>query len=230
MAHVGLYFWGPRTNGYVRTTLSLAGLAMVRLLTTLVWTAVTGLRLEGLICLVITVFLTFLAVAAFGRRSIKTDAALAAEHFHRDGTATLLADVNRIITHVFCATELQEGRHFYMSPGFVYSWANGVGVPSSLLLSTAVQAPRLPGAFAARRLPTRSFAFRGGSAGTPLHDDLVFVDGGVYDNMAEQWQRGLAARVCGIRDLPEQLPVDEIIVVNASALPGFRLARMKRPA
>jgi predicted acylesterase/phospholipase RssA len=231
VADVGLFFWGPKTNGYVRTTLALAGLAATGLLTTIVWTAITGLRLEAFICLAVTVLLTTLAVGAFERRSIKTDAALAAEHFRRDGKATALADVNRNIAHVFCATELQEGRHFYMSPGFVYSWANGVGMPGSLPLSTAVQTSAcLPGAFAARRLPTRPFAFRGAPADTPPHDDLVLVDGGVYDNMAEQWLRGLGDRVGGVRDLPTQLPVDEILVVNASALPGFRPAGRKWPA
>ena len=66
VADVSLFFWGPRTNGYVRATLSLVGLAMVRLLTTLVWTAVTGLRLEALIRLVIPVFLMFLVVPRSG--------------------------------------------------------------------------------------------------------------------------------------------------------------------
>jgi predicted acylesterase/phospholipase RssA len=141
-----------------------------------------------------------------------------------------LADVDRPVTHVFCATELQEGRHLYMSPKFVYSWANGVGVPASLPLSTAVQASAcLPGAFAARRLPTAPHAFHGGPADTPAHDDLVLVDGGVYDNMGEQWLRGLSGRVAQV-GLPPQLPVDHVLVVNASALPGWLRTGPKWPA
>jgi predicted acylesterase/phospholipase RssA len=117
-----------------------------------------------------------------------------------------------------------------MSPKFVYSWANGVGVPASLPLSTAVQASAcLPGAFAARRLPTAPHAFQGGAADTPAHDYLVLVDGGVYDNMGEQWLRGLSDRVAQV-GLPPQLPVDHVLVVNASALPGWRRAGPKWPA
>jgi hypothetical protein len=230
VADEGLFFWGPKTNLYVRTTLALAVVAVAALLTTIVWTAITGLRLGALTCLAATVVLMIIAVAVFERRSIKADEALAAEHFNTNGKATLLADVDRPVTHVFCATELQEGRHFYMSPTFVYSWANGVGVPASLPLSTAVQASAcLPGAFAARRIPAAPHSFQGGAAGTPAHDDLVLVDGGVYDNMGEQWLRGLPDRIAQV-GLPPQLPVDQVLVVNASALPGWRRAGPRWPA
>jgi predicted acylesterase/phospholipase RssA len=231
VADVGLFFWGPRTNRYVLVTLALAIVTGAGLLTTIVWTAITGLRLGALICLIVTAVLAVIATALFEQRSVKADRALAAEHFSTNGAATLLADVDRPVSHVFCATELQEGRHFYMSPKFVYSWANGVGDPASLPLSTAVQASAcLPGAFAARRLPTAPHAFRGGAAGIPSHDDLVLADGGVYDNMGEQWLRGLSNRVSQVDGLPPQLPVDQVLVVNASALPGWHLVGPKWPA
>src|SRR5215469_15272269 len=67
VADEGLFFWGPKTNAYVRTTLALAVLAVAGLLTTIVWTAITGLRLGALICLVVTALLMILAVAAFER-------------------------------------------------------------------------------------------------------------------------------------------------------------------
>jgi predicted acylesterase/phospholipase RssA len=230
VADEGLFFWGPKTNRYVYVTLAFAAAAVGGLLTTIVWTSVTGLRLNALVCLVATAVLMIVAIALFERRSVKADKALAAVHFNTNGAATLLAAVDRPVTHVFCATELQEGRHFYMSPTFVYSWANGVGLPASLPLSTAVQASAcLPGAFAARRLPTAPHAFQHGAADTPAHDDLVLVDGGVYDNMGEQWLSGLGARTAQVA-LPPQLPVDQILVVNASALPGWHRVGPKWPA
>lgn len=229
VADVGLFFWGPRTNLYVGTTIGTAIAAGIALVTTLAWTAITGLRLGALICLVVTAVLLTIGLALFERRSNIMDGALAAEYFHTpDGKPTLLADLQqRPVTHVFCATELQEGRHFYMSPGFVYSWSNGVGQAASLPLSTAVQASAcLPGAFAARRLPVAPHGFDGSGAGdTPAHDSLVLVDGGVYDNMGDQWFRVLPDRVSRV-SLPPQLAVDEVLVVNASGLPGWH--RLKR--
>jgi predicted acylesterase/phospholipase RssA len=231
VADVGIFFWGPRTNTYVRALLGLAAGTGLALLATLVWTAVAGLRLGSGLCLAGTAVLLIVTTYLFERRSIKTDAALAAEHYNTNGTPTPLAAVDRPVTHVFCATEIQEGRHFYMSPRFVYSWANGVGIPAALPLSTAVQASAcLPGAFAARRLPVAPHNFTGAAADTPQHGEIVLVDGGVYDNMAEQWLRNLGDREAVHAALPPQLPVDEVLVVNSSALPGWHQAAPRWPA
>lgn len=230
IADVGLFHWGPRTNAYLRTTLITAGVGGLGLLGAAIWTMITGLRLGAAICLIASLVVLGIAVVMFERRSLVTDRALAAEHYSTDGKPTLLADAAHEIIHVFCATELQEGRHLYLSPGFVYSWANGVGSPASLNLSTAVQASAcLPGAFAARRLPTAPHGFSGGARGTPPHKQLVLVDGGVYDNMGEQWLLGADDRDRAVPKLPKP-DIDEVLVVNASALPGWHEIKPSRPA
>jgi hypothetical protein len=76
-----LFFWGPRTNRYVLVTLALAIVTGAGLLTTIVWTAITGLRLGAFICLIVTAVLAVIATALFERRSVTADRALAAEHF-----------------------------------------------------------------------------------------------------------------------------------------------------
>ena len=63
VADVGLFFWGPRTNRYVLVTLALAIVTGAGLLTTIVWTAITGLRLGAFICLIVTAVLTVIATA-----------------------------------------------------------------------------------------------------------------------------------------------------------------------
>jgi hypothetical protein len=231
VAHVGLYFWGPRTNGYVRTTLSLAGLAMVRLLTTLVWTAVTGLRLDARICLVITVFLMFLAVAAFGSRSIKTNAALAAEHFQpqRDGDAP----GGRQPDHHPRVLRDRTAAKGAISTCHRGSCTHGRTASECLdrchCRPLCRRRPACPGRSRRVRCQpgrSRSAVARPGRHSTTISSSWTAASMTTWPSSGcAGWRRGSA----GPRQ-PEQLPVDEIIVVNASALPGFRLARMKRSA
>ncbi|MER6401691.1 hypothetical protein ABT263_37475 [Kitasatospora sp. NPDC001603] len=227
-AHTGLFFWGPSTNAYVRSLFVLGGAAAAVTLTGVVVTAVDGVRLLSGLLLVAGLLLSAGALLFFERRSAVVDTALARELFNRDGVATGLRDVRRSVDHVFCATELQSGDHFYLSPAFTYGYRFGTGGPGDLALSTAVQVSAcLPGAFAVRRLPAaRHYAAAGpnGSAAGPGGGDpaataaeLVLTDGGVYDNMADQWLTALADRARRADRPPAQYEVDEIVVVNASA-------------
>jgi predicted acylesterase/phospholipase RssA len=127
---------------------------------------------------------------------------------------------------VFCATELQAGEHFYFSPRFLYSYRFGCGQPGDLALSTAVQASAcLPGAFAARRLDTAGHRFQRSAEVTEppaIPEQMLLTDGGVYDNMADQWAGGLAARVRDNAALDiKTTGLDELIVANASAGPPW---------
>lgn len=224
-AHTGLFFWGPSTNAYVRSLFALTGLAVAVTLTGVAATAVDGIRLLSGALLVAGLLLCAGALLVFERRSIVVDKALARELFNRGGVATPLRDVRRPVDHVFCATELQSGDHFYLSPAFTYGYRFGTGAPGDLPLSTAVQVSAcLPGAFAVRRLPTGrlptgrvSTATRDGSDPASTATELVLTDGGVYDNMADQWLTALADRARRADRPPAQYEVDEIVVVNASA-------------
>jgi hypothetical protein len=138
--------------------------------------------------------------------------------------------VHDAVDHVFCATELQAGNHFFFSPRYAFGYRVGIGTPGDVSLATVVQASAcLPGAFAPRVLPTSPFGFRrvpGVDEPPEVPERLVLNDGGVYDNMGEEWFAGWDDRVEGWPELATvSPPVDHLVVVNASGGWGWRTIR-----
>ena len=176
------------------------------------------------------------AVARFGRRSVELDDALATGLLARNENGTTVVQplpttVGPAATHhVFCSTDLQTGNHAYLSRSWVYSDGIGLRTPAeSFRLSTAVQASAcLPGAFAPRTIPDASFEplspgvahnANAEDAGSP-DSRLVLSDGGVYDNMADQWtfgedQRHRRLTTAGVDVSPLPPRADVLIVANA---------------
>ncbi len=156
--------------------------------------------------------------------------------FSPGGSVTRLSQMKGELDQVICATELQSGEQFYFSRSFIYGYRFGRGDPGDLPLHTAVQASAcLPGAFPPRWLPTGGHGFAYQSAECPKDADrlpripahLVLTDGGVYDNMADQWAQGFSDRVRGWPALKnEHYEPEELIVVNASA--GLEMRPMRR--
>ena len=226
IAYTGLFFWGPSTNLFVVGLLVVLGLGALGFVAGVIMTFLAGTGIAPGVVLIASLILLAAGVVAFAQRSKVVDGALARTHFSREGHPTRLASVGRTLDHVFCATELQAGEHFYFSPRFAYSYRFGCGLPGELALSTAVQASAcLPGAFAARRLAAAPFRFqRSAEVREPAQvpDQMLLTDGGVYDNMADQWADGLTARVRENAELPVMTPaLDELIVANASAGPKW---------
>lgn len=126
--------------------------------------------------------------------------------------------------HIICATEMQSGIHAFFSDSFIYSYSFGLSTEiHNVPLSFAVQASAaLPGAFAPRRLQTLPLRMRdaGGMTMTSAGQDvsMILMDGGVYDNMADQWFIGMSnRRTRWPAELAEKLPdVDDILIANAS--------------
>jgi predicted acylesterase/phospholipase RssA len=223
VANVGLFFWGPSTNAFVISVFFLAAVAVAALVTGIVLVALNGLEVVSGIVLAAGLIVFLIGLWRFRQRSLVLDRALARTHFSNSGSATPLSDVARSLDHIFCATELQAGDHLYFSPRFVYAFQLGAGKPGNLKLSTAVQSSAcLPGAFAERRLPTARHRFKDGKVKV-LPDEMVLVDGGVYDNMADEWIGGLADRLAQGPDIRVMArSFDEAIVVNASAKKPWR--------
>jgi hypothetical protein len=126
--------------------------------------------------------------------------------------------------HVFCATELRATHHLYLSRDFAYCYDYGLGSRPNLPIHTAVQASaNLPGAFPTRWLRARPFGFS--EAAVPRL--LALTDGGVYDNMADQWfdeyrrrlERGSLSGSPVRAELEASAP-DVVVVANASAALG----------
>lgn len=137
----------------------------------------------------------------------------------------LLADLSPVPERVILATDLHAGHHACFGRDFVYCYDFGFGAKASLRVRTAVQASaNLPGAFPTRWLSTRGM----GLVGAPKRAWFALTDGGVYDNMADQWQVGYGRRVQGWAapafdryratiDRVAATRPDFVVVANASA-------------
>lgn len=114
--------------------------------------------------------------------------------YSADGRPTLLREVQREnVQHIICATDVRAGQHVYFSGDFVCSYRLGWGCPGELHLADSVQVSAgFPGGFPPRWLPTAQHSFVDGARETPYY--MVLSDGGVYDNLAEQWPIGVRSR------------------------------------
>jgi predicted acylesterase/phospholipase RssA len=150
----------------------------------------------------------------FAQRGWFTGRAFARTLFTPSGTRTALADVHTGVDHVICATDLHAGEHVYFSGDFVYAYRFGLGGPGDLPLHSAVQASAaFPGVFPVAWIKTARFNFQGGTDGAGA-SWLALHDGGVYDNMGDQWAHGLANRS---DDHPGVFQsADELVVANGS--------------
>ena len=150
--------------------------------------------------------------------------AFATTLFSPDGRETKLAQIKKDnLDHVICSTEFRSAEQVYFAGDFVYSYALGHGGPGHLSLAKAVQSSAaFPGGFPPSTLPTKDHNFTGApppSAGGPPHPpaEMVLTDGGVYDNMGDQWARGISKRVEVCKKLAPRAAPDRLVVVNASA-------------
>ena len=106
--------------------------------------------------------------------------------------------------HVFCATEIQEGRHVFFGRNFIHSYTAGLGQSADLRLSTAVQASaNFPVAFPYRifRISKYRFKLRTGPLSLiakPM-TSLALSDGGVQDNMGITWFVDNAERIASLK-------------------------------
>lgn len=138
---------------------------------------------------------------------------------------TRLSELHQAVDHVICAADLHAGEHVYFSGRFVCSWRFGWGVPGDLALHSAVQASACyPGGFPARWFKTSRHRFQRPSdprAGRTRY--LVLVDGGAYDNMADEWGQEVKRRNHDWAELsPGLQEPDALVVVNSSAAMGWR--------
>jgi predicted acylesterase/phospholipase RssA len=158
----------------------------------------------------------------FGKRGWICGRSFRSTLFAPGGSATLLKDVARNVSHVICSTDLRTAQSVYFAGDFVYAYALGPGEPGSMPLYQAVQASAaFPGGFPPTRLSAGRYSFKGPlQAKQPRRvlKELVLTDGGVYDNMGDQWARGFEQRaeiwpwLAKEKQAPKQL-----LVVNASA-------------
>ena len=152
---------------------------------------------------------------------------------NRDGNATRLADVHTAVDHVICAADLHWGEHVYLSGRFVCAYRYGWGKPADVSLADAVHASAAyPGGFPARWLPTAAHGFLDpGDERASSVKALALVDGGAYDNMADEWGLGVADRnQRWAKHAPGLNEPAELVVVNSSGALDYRpLGKLRLP-
>ena len=152
-------------------------------------------------------------------RGLVASRAFARTLFSPKGRPTQLASITTAVDHAICAADLHAGENVYFSGAFVCSYRLGWGTPGDLPLHVAVQASAaLPGAFPPRWLRTSRHGFVDGRPEAADATRMALVDGGVYDNMADQWGLGIVGRK---RRWPEHAAdlhqPEQLVIVNASA-------------
>ena len=181
-----------------------------------------------LLIAIVSALLWRIALGLFAARGRVVEDRLARLLLSRNGRPTNLVDlVDRTVHHVFCATELQSGDHIYLTPKLLHGFLLGETAHPAMSLAQAVQASAaLPGAF-----PPQETELSSGELARPwqVPEDapvppvrrIVLADGGVYNNMGEEWAIGFARRARRsvlVRD--SQAAAHFMVVANAGkALP-----------
>lgn len=135
------------------------------------------------------------------------------DQFFHDSTLAELDRPDRPVAHVFCATELQSGEHLYFSPRFGLSLPSRFTPSLRMPLARAVQTSAAFPVFPPRLFPAKRVGFPASQ-----QPSLWLSDGGVYDNMGDEWARSYWAQVRRfgrMRDLAN--PPERLLVINATA-------------
>ncbi|MAG56347.1 MAG: hypothetical protein CMJ83_08665 [Planctomycetes bacterium] len=145
--------------------------------------------------------------------------------FSQDGQPTLMSQLESAVDHVIYSTDLRTSEPVFFCRSFVYGYRFGPGTPSDLQVADAVQASAcFPGGFPPVKMPAKRFGFQGPPKGSGLKapaSRLVLVDGGVYDNMGDEWARGYAARLRQWDALSPDREPDTLILVDSSVNPAW---------
>ena len=213
--------------------LALIGIPIAVLTAITTWAHGWGLAIAVVVVTVLAKLAVLLFLWVFSGRGEIVARGLATAHFSGRGTPALLRDVDRpTVHHVFCTTDLQSGDAMYLTPRMVAGYRIGFGTPGDLPLAVAVQCSAcLPGAFPPRTLHNKGNAAfhlsrtydtdRPGFPDQPI-ERLVVNDGGVYDNMADQWEQGYRERASRSGSpLDENERAELLIIVNAGKSAGW---------
>lgn len=214
----------PATRNYLRALIGFGALGVAGLVVALVSLIAHWLAIAA-VAFVISGMLLAIALKLLHERSVRTEAALDSELL--GGKHITLAQAKASasgVHHVICTTELQTGEPFYFTNRAVYGYRFGGSCGDvNVALATAVQASAcVPGAFGPRAIPLTTLGVhapvnRDGTTAADI-DQIVINDGGVYDNMADQWEYRFAERAAEWTELDTVQPnrARMLFVVNGS--------------
>lgn len=219
----GLLLGGARaTSSYIRALIAAIALSIAALVA-----AMAALYLDAYVATATAVVVAFVggvaAVVLFSRRSAVAagaiDRVLLGDRDQRIDAPDL---AGRAVHHVICTTELQSGRAFYLTNRGTYGWLHGGATsPSTIPFARALQASAaVPGAFGPVRVSVSELGLDRRTVGAdgPASSTVVLLDGGVYSNMADEWEVGFAGRAQRWPDLAAIQPRagSFVLIVNGS--------------
>ena len=214
----------PATRSYLRTLIGCGVVGAIGVVTAIVF-FIAHWSGAAAVALVVAVMLLAIAGKLLLERSARTEAAIDSELLgDKHITLAQVKAMTSSVHHVICTTELQTGEPFYFTNRAVYGYRFGSSCGDvNVALATAVQASAcVPGAFGPRSIPLTTLGVHapvnrdGTTAGTV--DQIVVNDGGVYDNMADQWEYRFAQRATEWTQLNTVQPnrARMLFVVNGS--------------
>lgn len=178
----------------------------------------------------VSTFVLLLALKGFEWRSKVFVSAYAKNLFsNAKGIPTLMAafsdEAFRPVSHVFGTTSLQTAAPLYFSARWIFGAHFGVARPGRVTLAEVVTASTAnPGPFASVMIATKDLQFKGARADS-VPPNLALMDGGLCDNYADQWPRGMEARRCGIDSLKQ-----DAVLATTNDRPSPRLpSRLATP-
>ena len=150
----------------------------------------------------------------------------------RDWGATSAKDGPSVM-HVLVATDLLSGEPMYFSKKFVYCKAYGWSHPGANIRSAKAlySSAAFPAVYPPKKLRTRRLNFQNGDMPGELPRTLKLADGGVYNNLGDDWfdilkDQSLSLWPFGELDVqPPKIEPKNVIIVNASA-PSRRVHRL----
>ena len=132
------------------------------------------------------------------------------------------------VMHVLVATDLLSGEPMYFSNKFIYCRPYGWSTPKNIGTAEALySSAAFPGVFPPKTLRTKKLRFQNGDMPGPLPPVLQLADGGVYNNLGNDWfeilkrQSGTSPPLLwrfGELDVePSVIEPKNVIIVNAGA-------------
>jgi predicted acylesterase/phospholipase RssA len=207
----------------------------------------TNLFILGLLVPAAVAWFVFLLLASRARGQIRaydkiiarstSESSTFATRFQRQEKQTLSQLSNSSVCHVFCATELNSGQPFYLTPKWVYTPAFGWGNPELKVSEAVYASAAFPGAFPPFKVSVDQLDMSGGTTAHVRPKHFLLADGGVFNNFGTEWFQdvdGASATLYGTDDrfeIPKEIGAQ--IVVNASAPPRVTeldtKARLRKP-
>ena len=132
------------------------------------------------------------------------------------------------VMHVLVATDLLSGEPMYFSNKFIYCRPYGWSTPKNIGTAEALySSAAFPGVFPPKTLRTKRLSFQNGDMPGPLPPILRLADGGVYNNLGNDWFEILKRQSrmsppllwrFGELDVePSAIEPKNVIIVNAGA-------------